>query len=259
MKIALAQTNPTVGDLAGNAQAIRRHLTSARAAGAGLVVFPELSVIGYPPKDLLLKPAVIDDCRAAVDALAAECTDLAAIIGLPVWSQRPHGRTLHNAAAVCYDGKVQALHRKALLPTYDVFDEQRYFEPGPRVDLTRLPWGDGDLPLGISICEDLWGAAEHSSRRIYHDNPIDELAAAGAKLFINTSASPFVLGKHTKRLDIIRGLAKQHGVPVFFCNQVGGNDELVFDGNSCVVDADGEVVAHAAAFEEDLLLVEAVV
>lgn len=252
MKIALAQINPTVGDIAGNAALIRRDIARARDAGAGLVVFPELAIIGYPPKDLLLKPAVIERCGQAVDELAAECRDIAAIIGLPTPSTTPKGRLLHNAAAVCADGRIIDRRLKHLLPTYDVFDELRYFEPGSEVDLTRL----GDKKLGISICEDLWNDERVFSRQLYHDNPIDLLSNLGAELFINCAASPFVVRKHAFRLKLMREVAKRYGLPLVYCNQVGGNDELVFDGNSCVFDASGELVAHAKGFEEDLLVVD---
>ncbi|MEM1446599.1 MAG: NAD+ synthase [Planctomycetota bacterium] len=257
MRIALAQINPTIGDITGNAEKISRRLIEARDADADLAVFPELTILGYPPKDLLLKPDVIDRARAAVEQLAHETAGLTALIGLPVWSEYGRGRTLHNAAAVCAEGRIVAFHHKSLLPTYDVFDELRYFEPGPDVALTDLQLEGGQsVKLGLSICEDLWGAAEHFDRRLYHADPIDALAQSGAELFVNLSASPFVAGKHPKRRAIMSGLAKQHGLPVLFCNQVGGNDELVFDGRSCVFDAQGQLVAEAAAFEEDLLLVD---
>jgi len=252
MKIALAQINPTVGDVAGNAALIRRDIARAKDAGAALVVFPELAVIGYPPKDLLLKPAVIDRCRQAVDELAAECEGIAAIIGLPIGSTTPKGRLLHNAAAVCAEGAVRSHHIKSLLPTYDVFDELRYFEPGPEVDLTDI----AGTRLGISICEDLWNDERVFSRQLYHDNPIDLLANLGAQLFVNCAASPFVVRKHAFRLKLMREVAKRHRLPLLYCNQVGGNDELIFDGNSCAFDASGELVAHAKGFEEDLLLVD---
>ncbi|MEM8782270.1 MAG: NAD+ synthase [Planctomycetota bacterium] len=257
MRIALAQINPTVGDIAGNAEKIRRRLAQARDAGADLAVFPELTILGYPPKDLLLKPDVIDRARAAVEHLAEDTAGLTALIGLPVWSEHGRGRTLHNAAAVCVDGKIASFHHKALLPTYDVFDELRYFEPGPTTRLTDLTARDGQtIKLGLSICEDLWGAAEHFDRRLYHVDPIAALADAGAELFVNLSASPFIAGKHPKRRAIMGELAKKHGLPVLFCNQVGGNDELVFDGRSCVFNGSGALVAEAAGFEEDLLVVD---
>jgi len=251
MRIALAQINPTVGDIEGNAKIIGQSLSQALESGVELVVFPELALIGYPPKDLLLKPAVLDACHQALEELADQCQGIAAIIGYPQRTYGERGRTLHNAAALCMDGQIVHRHAKSLLPTYDVFDESRYFEPGPRVDLTQM----GDVQLGISVCEDLWNDREMFSRQLYHDNPIDALAALGAQVFINASASPFVVRKHSFRLKLMSHVAHKHRIPLVYCNQVGGNDELVFDGNSCVIDADGSVVAHAKAFEEDLLIV----
>ncbi|MEM7624493.1 MAG: NAD+ synthase [Planctomycetota bacterium] len=253
MKIALAQINPTVGDIAGNASLIRRDLAAARDAGAELVVFPELAIIGYPPKDLLLKPAVIAECVAAVEAIAKECVGIAAVIGYPCPSDSPdEGRALYNAAALCVDGEIAHRHVKSLLPTYDVFDEHRYFEPGPPVDIADF----GGAKLGISVCEDLWNERDMFSRRLYHDNPIDELARLGAQLFVNCSASPFVVRKHAFRLKLMAHVAKKHGLPLVYCNQVGGNDELVFDGRSCVFDSRGNLIAHGKAFEEDLVVVD---
>ena len=253
MKIALAQINPTVGDIDGNAALIRRDLAAARDRGAELVVFPELAIVGYPPKDLLLKPAVVDDCVAAVHELAAECRGIAAVIGYPCPADsEDSGRSLYNAAALCADGQVIHRHVKSLLPTYDVFDEHRYFEPGPRVDVAEF----AGRKLGISVCEDLWNQRQMFSRTLYHDNPIDELAAAGAELFINASASPFVVRKHAFRLKLMGHVSQKYGLPLVYCNQVGGNDELVFDGRSCVFDAAGNQLAQAKAFEEDLLVVE---
>ncbi|MBB6430671.1 NAD+ synthase [Algisphaera agarilytica] len=253
MKIALAQINPTVGDIAGNALLITRDIRAAREKGAELVVFPELAIIGYPPKDLLLKPAVIEQCVEAIEALSAECVGITAVVGYPCPSDSAEqGRALYNAAAVCADGKIVHRHIKSLLPTYDVFDEHRYFEPGPEVDLTEI---DG-VKLGISVCEDLWNERDMFSRRLYHDNPIDELAALGAQLFVNCSASPFVVRKHAFRKKLMSHVAKKHGLPLVYCNQVGGNDELVFDGRSCVFDGQGNLIAHGKAFEEDLVVVD---
>ncbi len=253
MKIALAQINPTVGDIAGNAALIARDIAEARKLGADLVVFPELAIIGYPPKDLLLKPAVVEESQRAVATLAASCTGIAAVIGYPCPADSPRrGRPLYNAAAFCRDGHIAHRHLKSLLPTYDVFDEHRYFEPGPKVDLTTFQ----GTRLGISICEDLWNEADLFERQLYHDNPVDALAEAGAQAFVNSSASPFTLGKHAFRLKLFGHIARRHHIPVFYCNQVGGNDELIFDGNSCAFDAGGKLIAHARGFEEDLLLVD---
>ncbi len=252
MKIALAQLNPTVGDITGNSDRIREQLERASDRGAELVVFPELCIIGYPPKDLLLKPAVVEECVEAVEALADACRGIAAIIGYPCPADTAQGRTLYNAAALCADGRILHRHVKSLLPTYDVFDETRYFEPGPRVDVTPFH----GMRLGVSICEDLWNEREVFSRQLYHDNPIDELAAHGAQLFINAAASPFVVRKQEFRLKLMRHVARRHRLPLLYCNQVGGNDELIFDGNSCAFNAYGELVAHARAFEPDLIVVD---
>lgn len=208
MKFALAQINPTVGDIAGNMGRIQQAIDRAKARGADVAVFPELAMIGYPPKDLLLKPAVIEQCGRAVAQLAARCTGIAAVIGLPLPADGPTGRTLHNAAAICVDGRIASYHRKALLPTYDVFDEQRYFEPGPRLDLAEL----AGTKLGISICEDLWNDRDAFARQLYHDNPIDELAAMGAQVFVNCSASPFVVRKHGFRLKLMAHVARKNKI-----------------------------------------------
>jgi NAD+ synthase (glutamine-hydrolysing) len=252
MRVALAQINPTVGDIEGNSRLIRESIRRAGDFKAELVVFPELSVIGYPPKDLLLKPAVIEASRQAVEDLAKDCRGIAAIIGHPCRSDNPTGQMLYNAATLCHDGRPQCRRVKSLLPTYDVFDEHRYFEPGPDVQTTPF----NGLQLGISICEDLWNEREVVGRQFYHDNPINELARHGADLFINCSASPFTLGKHSLRMRLMREAAKRHGLPALYCNQVGGNDELVFDGCSCAVGADGELIAQAKDFESDLLVVD---
>lgn len=252
MRIALAQLNPTVGDLENNARLIENAIARAADQGAELVVLPELAVIGYPPRDLLLKPAVIGECVQIVESLAARCTEVAAIIGYPSPTGPSVGRRLHNSAALCADGRILHRHDKRLLPTYDVFDEHRYFEPGPVPQPAPL----AGVPVGISICEDLWNDPQVMTPPLYHENPIDELATHGAGLFINCAASPFAVDKHALRLRLMSSAARKHGMPMLFCNQVGGNDELVFDGCSCAVDANGELLARARAFEEDLLLVD---
>jgi NAD+ synthase (glutamine-hydrolysing) len=252
MRVALAQLNPTVGDVAGNAELIRDAIEQARQAGAQLVVFPEMTVMGYPPKDLLLKPVAIEQSVEAVEQLAGLCTDIAAIIGYVCPSDRLAGRALYNAAAVCHGGRVVARVIKSLLPAYDVFDEHRYFEPGPGNDIAMI----SGRKLGISICEDLWNDDDHVSRRLYHINPIKDLAERGADVFINCSASPFVMGKPMYRQRLFSASARRYGLPLLYCNQVGGNDELVFDGHSCAFDATGQLIAQARGFEADLLIVD---
>lgn len=252
MRIALAQINPIIGDIAGNSALIAAAIDSARQQGAHLVVFPEMTILGYPPKDLLLKPSVIEECVNAIDELAAHCTDIAAIIGFAAPSDSPRGRALYNAAAFCHQGKVVKRFVKSLLPTYDVFDERRYFEPGPPSDIIEFM----GVKIGVSICEDLWNDSELFPRQLYHEEPLEILAKAGAQVMINASASPFVLGKHAFRQDLFARAAKRFALPLLYCNQVGGNDELVFDGNSCAFDATGKLIAHAKGFEPDLLLVD---
>lgn len=255
MRIALAQVNPVVGDIAGNLALHGRFIERARSAGAGLVVFPELSLIGYPPKDLLLKPQFVDDNLAAVQRVAAAAKGIHAIVGFAARNEQPVGRPLHNAVAVVRDGRVLSTHYKTLLPTYDVFDESRYFEPGPRSERNQLVEIAG-VKVGLSICEDLWNDERLIARRLYHQNPIADLDAAGAEVMINCSASPFVLEKHDFRVKLFGEQARRFNNPLVYVNQVGGNDELIFDGNSCVFDAQGNRVANAADFEEDLLVVD---
>ncbi len=252
MKMALAQLNPLIGDIDGNASQIAQAIAQARDHGAQLVVFPELAVIGYPPKDLLLKPPVIDRCVQAINQLAEMCTDIAAIIGYPCPTDHPKGQWLYNAAALCTGGQVAHRYVKNLLPTYDVFDEHRYFEPGS----DALVGCFQGVKLGVSICEDLWNDGGLVPRQLYHRDPIRHLAAGGAEVMINCSASPFVIDKHPFRMQLLTAAARRHGLPIVFCNQVGGNDELVFDGNSCVIDAAGHLIAHAKDFQADLLIAE---
>jgi NAD+ synthetase len=257
IRFALAQIDPTVGDLERNTSLHLDFARKARAAGARVVVFPELSIVGYPPKDLLLKPQFIDDNLAAVERVAREADpDLEIILGFAARNPAPVGRPLFNAAAVLRGGQVASVHYKTLLPTYDVFDETRYFEPGPATQRNQLVQLAGGLRVGLSICEDLWNDERLIARRLYHQNPIADLDAAGAEVMINCSASPFVLDKHEFRLKLFGEQAKRFNNPLIYVNQVGGNDELVFDGNSVVFDSTGRAVANARDFAEDLLLVD---
>lgn len=255
MRIALAQINPTVGDIPLNVGKHIEFIGRARSAGAAVVVFPELSVIGYPPKDLLLKPQFIDDNRAAVHRIAQAAGGLHVIIGFADRNTEPVGRPLRNAVAVVRDGRVVWTHYKTLLPTYDVFDESRYFEPGPVNQQNQIIEIHG-VKVGLSICEDLWNDERYIERRLYHQNPIANLDAAGAQIVINCSASPYGVDKHDFRIKLFGEQARKFKNPLVFVNQVGGNDELLFDGNSCVFDSAGNLVANAKDFEEDLMVVE---
>lgn len=255
MRIALAQINCTVGDIAGNCRKILAFTQRAREQGAQLVVFPELSVVGYPPRDLLLKPQFVADNLRGLELIASRVSGIDVIVGYAERNDKPVGRPLFNAAALLRDGKIISRHYKTLLPTYDVFDESRYFEPGPACERCNLVQIAG-ITAGLSICEDLWNDEKMVPRRLYHQNPIADLHAAGAQVLINISASPFVAGKHEFRLGLFGSQVKQFGQPLIYVNQVGGNDELVFDGNSVAFDAAGNVIAHAKDFEEDLLIVD---
>lgn len=247
MRIALCQINPTVGDLAGNVERILADARRAAEAGAGLAVFPELCVTGYPPQDLLDRPAFLDDVDAAVQHLAdALPAGLGVLVGAPVRNETPVGKRLFNTALLLADGQIVDATSKTLLPTYDVFDEYRYFEPCP--ERKTMEWGG--LRLGVHVCEDMWNNEEQAPYHLYAANPIDELAGLGIDLFVNLSASPYATGKPTERRLLIQESCREHGVPFVYVNQVGANTELVFDGDSQVQSAAGEVLWHAPLFRE---------
>jgi NAD+ synthase (glutamine-hydrolysing) len=229
--------NCCVGDLAGNRSKILEGIAGARSAGADLVVFPELVTTGYPPEDLLLRPGFVREARASVEEIAAATDGIVALVGTP-W----FGRDLTNACAVCTDGAIGAVYHKHFLPNYGVFDEHRYFAEGR--DLVVL--GLGDTSVGITICEDVWQPGP----------PATDLALAGAQLIVNLSASPFHVGKAEEREDMLVTRARDTSSFLAFCNLVGGQDELIFDGHSVVLDDAGDVVARATGFEEELLVVD---
>jgi NAD+ synthase (glutamine-hydrolysing) len=227
--------NATVGDIAGNAERIRAGLDGARAAEADLVLFGELALTGYPPEDLLLREHFLSDARAALSDLAADTHGVVAIVGFP-----EHAEHVYNAAAVLADGAVQTIYRKVHLPNYGVFDEQRYFQPGVAGATIEV----GGQRIGLTVCEDIWLPGP----------PASEEAADGARLIINISASPYHAGKGVEREHMFAQRAREDGVPIAFCGLVGGQDELLFDGHSFVVDHTGETLARAAQFEENLLV-----
>ncbi len=252
MKLALAQLNPTVGDIAANSRLILQSIGQAAEQGADLVIFSELVLTGYPPKDLLLKPRFIADNQAALQEIAAQCQSIGALIGFVCEHTGPTGKQLHNAAALIQNGRVVATYYKQLLPTYDVFDEQRYFAPAKSQQVVEFM----GRKIGLTICEDIWQTPDQQTRRLYEINPFEDLARAGVDLIVNMSASPFVINKHAFRIDLFGRQCRQHRIPLVYVNQTGGNDDLIFDGASCAFGRNGELIAQARDFEPDLLLVD---
>jgi NAD+ synthase (glutamine-hydrolysing) len=248
MKIALAQVNSTVGDIKGNQTKIVDGIARARREGASIVAFPELVITGYPPHDLLYENAFLKANKEATLEIAQESEGMIVIVGFIDYDAE---KNLYNSAALFEDGKLIRIVHKTLLPTYDVFDEERYFEPGSIDDVVPTPIevGKNTYSLGIEICEDLWDAE-------YETKVTDILCTNGANLIINISASPFHVSKIFERHDLAIEKAKRNGVPIFFVNLIGGQDELVFDGQSFAVDSKGDLIAASMAFEEDLLIVE---
>jgi NAD+ synthase/NAD+ synthase (glutamine-hydrolysing) len=254
MRLALLQLNATVGAIDENAARIARAVRNA--GSVDLCVTPEMSLVGYPPRDLLLQRAFVRRARAVADRLAAELKDASPVlVGAPVENHAADGRPLFNAAILLRDGRVERTFRKALLPTYDVFDEDRYFEPGLGGGILDVAGRD----CAVSICEDIWNDQDFWQRRRYHRDPVQEAREDGADLVINMSASPFAAGKLELRQRMLSSLATRHGLPVVYVNQVGGNDDLVFDGRSLFVGADGRVLARGASFREDILVLDTLV
>jgi NAD+ synthase (glutamine-hydrolysing) len=253
VRIALAQLNFTVGDFDGNFAKIAAAVERASSESADLVVFSELATTGYPPRDLLTQPRFVDLNLALLDRVAALSTrTLAILIGYVDRNTSKAGKPLHNAVALCSEGRVTARRQKLLLPTYDVFDEDRYFEAGTTVQPMTL----ADWQIGASICEDVWNDPAFWPTRLYHRDPVAELASAGCHVMVNISASPFELQKADLRRRMIRQEAVKHGAYFFYVNQVGGNDELVFDGHSIGIDPQGREVVRLADFTEDFAVFE---
>lgn len=253
MRIAIAQIDYTIGDFEGNFEAMMVAVERARREGADLVVFTELATIGYPPGDLLERRDFVDRNLVQLDRVAGLSDDhLGILVGFVDRNDTGTGKSLHNAVALCHKGQVVDRYRKCLLPTYDVFDEARYFEAG--VDVRPLEFKG--VRIGLSICEDVWADPDLDGRSLYHRDPVLELIHRGAQLLVNLSASPFALGKAGERRELVRRYAEDSGRFFIYANQVGGNDGLVFDGHSMVFDGKGRVVARAKDFEEDLLVYE---
>lgn len=252
MKIAIAQINPTIGDFEGNASKIAAFSLRARKRGCTLAVFPELCISGYPPKDLLEKSDFVAAGRSSLSGLVESVTGIGVIVGLVDVNRRSHGNALLNSAVLFENGKILRWENKRLLPTYDAFDEGRYFAPGTET----LPFEYRGRKIGLSICEDAGNDAEIFACRRYDRDPVAEMVAGGADLIINISASPFHMGKAKNRSEMLSAICRRHGVPLIFSNQVGGNDSILFDGMSAAYDGRGTLVARAADFREDLIEID---
>ena len=249
MKIALGQINPTVGDFSGNAAKIIQFARQARSAGAGLILFPELAVSGYPPHDLVERPSFVTRNRETVERIAAETQGIAVICGMVTPAEADSGKKVMNSAALLREGRIEFIQSKMLLPTYDVFDELRNFAPAKSQQLFSFCGNQ----MALTICEDAWNDKRFWNKRLYRIDPVEELVRAGGNFVLNISASPFWLGKRELRRDMLAAIAHNQKVPVAMVNQVGGNDSLVFDGSSLVIAPDGQVIAQGKSFEEDLI------
>ena len=256
MKIAIAQLNPTIGDITNNAQAIIKAAHQAIKQNVRLLLTPELSLCGYPPRDLLLYPGFVESMSRDLDAIASELPKgIAVLVGTVEtnpYAMEKGQKPLYNSMALIDGGEVRQVFHKRLLPTYDVFDEDRYFEPGYEANYFTL---DG-VKVGVSICEDLWNDEQFWGKRSYEVNPIEELAQLGVDVIVNLSASPYTVGKQKLREDMLRHAATSYSVPILYANQIGGNDDLIFDGNSVAFNSAGEIICRAKSFETDLIVVD---
>jgi NAD+ synthase (glutamine-hydrolysing) len=256
MKIAIAQLNPTIGDIENNAKQIIAAAETAAEENARLLLTPELSLCGYPPRDLLLYPGFVKTIGEKLKAIATQLpANMAVLIGTV--ETNPHAtskgqKPLYNSMALIDSGEIKQIFHKRLLPTYDVFDEDRYFEPGYEANYFTL---DG-IKIGVSICEDLWNDEQFWGKRSYEVNPIEELVQIGVDLIVNLSASPYTVGKHQLREAMLNHAASSYQKPMIYVNQVGGNDDLIFDGNSAVFNSAGKLITRAKGFATDLVVVE---
>ena len=249
MKAALGQINPVIGDFAGNSAKIIDYSRRAMSAGAGLIVFPELSVCGYPPRDLVERASFVDHNREAAEHIARETRGIAVICGLVTPAHAATGKSVMNSAALLMDGSMKFVQSKMLLPTYDVFDEMRNFAPAR----SQVLFPFCGKQMALTICEDAWNDKHFWNRQLYSVDPVETLVRAGGNFVLNISASPFWAKKRELRRDMLATIARNDHVPLVFVNQVGGNDSLVFDGSSLVLDREGKVIAQGKSFEEDLV------
>ena len=252
MKIALAQINTTVGDFAGNIDRIVKYAHRAQERRADLVVFPELALCGYPPRDLVERPGFIRKSESELSRLAGLLPPVPVLVGYVRRSHAVQGKAVADAAALIKDGKVVLDYTKILLPFYDVFDESRYFEPGQSIGLHEF----NGFKLGITICEDVWNDKHFWKKQLYRRDPVDECVRAGANLLLNIASSPYSTEKIQLRHDMLKAIADTRHIPVVYVNHVGENDQLVFDGSSMAFNARGELCARARAFEEDLVILD---
>ena len=249
MKIALGQINTTVGDFPGNTGKMLEFARRAKEGGADLVIFPELSLCGYPPRDLVEKPSFIERNQIELESLAREAPGISVICGFVSKAEGTEGKACSNSAALLAGGSIRFVQTKMLLPTYDVFDEMRYFAPATEQKVLPLCGSQ----WAVTICEDIWNDKTFWKKRLYSRDPVEELVHKGGNILLNISGSPYVIGKRRFRGEMLRAVALRYHIPVLFVNQAGGNDSLVFDGSSVVYGPDGEIRAQAASFEEDLI------
>jgi NAD+ synthase/NAD+ synthase (glutamine-hydrolysing) len=249
VRIALGQINTTVGDFQGNAGKIIDFALQAKSAGIEVILFPELSVCGYPPRDLVERPWFVERNRETAEHIARQTPGISVICGIVTPAESPTGKHVMNSAALLRDGKIAAIQSKRLLPTYDVFDEARNFAPAEKQHLLTL----ADTPVALTICEDAWNDKNFWDRRLYRIDPVEDLISAGGRILLNISASPFTLGKRELRREMLCTIARHYQVPVAMVNQVGGNDSLVFDGSSFALGPDGQLLAQAKSFAEDVV------
>ena len=258
MKVAIAQLNYIIGDFEGNAKKMTDHIKKARKDGADLILFSELSVTGYYPHDLLEKKEFIRKAESWVNRIAQECNGIAAVVGAPRINEYERGKTLYNSAFFLAEGEIQSVHNKTLLPTYDIFDEYRHFEPNRDFGVVNYK---GEK-IAITICEDLWDeqptANEFGKDKLYTISPMEELSKLDPDFVVNISASPFSYNQESWRKDVLISKAEKYNVPIFYVNQVGAQTELIFDGGSVFIDKRGEILKELNYFEEDFLIVDTV-